>query len=85
MRSASPRGADDLTVRKYLLQAFNLEIGGGLGALAGKVWRVGLMGYSSSAENVLFFLSAISRALSVQGVATDLASGQNAAMSHVGA
>jgi alanine-glyoxylate transaminase/serine-glyoxylate transaminase/serine-pyruvate transaminase len=68
-------------VRSYLLQTFNLEIGAGLGALAGQVWRVGLMGYSSSAENVLFFLSAISRALAIQGCKTDLAAGSEAAMS----
>ena len=49
-----PDGVDDVTVRKYLLQEFNLEIGGGLGSLAGKVWRVGIMGYSSSSENVPF-------------------------------
>jgi alanine-glyoxylate transaminase/serine-glyoxylate transaminase/serine-pyruvate transaminase len=76
-----PDGIEDLKVRQYLLRSFNLEIGGGLGALAGKVWRVGLMGYSSSAENVLFFLSAISRALEVQGYKTDLSSGIGAAMS----
>lgn len=80
-----PEGADDLKTRKYLLATFNLEIGGGLGALAGKVWRVGLMGYSSSAENVLFFLSAISRALAIQGCKTDLAAGTNAAMSSLDA
>ena len=68
-------------MRAYLLQTFNLEIGAGLGALAGQVWRVGLMGYSSSAENVLFFLSAISRALAIQGYKTDLAAGSEAAMS----
>jgi alanine-glyoxylate transaminase/serine-glyoxylate transaminase/serine-pyruvate transaminase len=76
-----PDGIEDLKVRQYLLNAFNLEIGGGLGTLAGKVWRVGLMGYSSSAENVLFFLSAISRALDVQGCKTDLSGGIAAAMS----
>ena len=80
-----PDGVGDVTVRKYLLKEFNLEIGGGLGTLAGKVWRIGLMGYSSSAENVLFFLSAISRALALQGVETHLSDGQNAAMSHLGA
>jgi alanine-glyoxylate transaminase/serine-glyoxylate transaminase/serine-pyruvate transaminase len=80
-----PEGVDDVTVRKYLLQEFNLEIGGGLGNLAGNVWRVGIMGYSSSSENVLFFLSAMSRALAVQGVSTDLSEGVNAAMSHLGA
>jgi alanine-glyoxylate transaminase/serine-glyoxylate transaminase/serine-pyruvate transaminase len=76
-----PDGVDDIKVRGYLLNSFNLEIGGGLGALAGKVWRVGLMGYSSSAENVLFFLSALSRALGVQGFKTDLSGGLAAAMS----
>ena len=76
-----PGGVDEAKVRSYLLQTFNLEIGAGLGALSGQVWRVGLMGYSSSAENVLFFLSAISRALAVQGFKTDLSAGSEAAMS----
>ena len=80
-----PEGVDDVNVRGYLLEKFNLEIGGGLGALKGKVWRVGLMGYSSSAENVLFFLSSLSRALTVQGCKTDLSSGLDAAMSELGA
>jgi alanine-glyoxylate transaminase/serine-glyoxylate transaminase/serine-pyruvate transaminase len=75
-----PHGVDEAKVRSYLLQTFNLEIGAGLGALAGQVWRVGLMGYSSSAENVLFFLSAVSRALAIQGCKTDLAAGSEAAM-----
>jgi alanine-glyoxylate transaminase/serine-glyoxylate transaminase/serine-pyruvate transaminase len=76
-----PEGIDEAKVRRYLLETFNLEIGAGLGALAGQVWRVGLMGYSSSAENVLFFLSAISRALAIQDYKTDLAAGSDAAMS----
>ena len=76
-----PQGVDDVKARSYLLETFDLEIGGGLGALKGKVWRIGQMGYSSSAENVLFFLSAINRALSLQGHQTDLASGTQAAMS----
>jgi alanine-glyoxylate transaminase/serine-glyoxylate transaminase/serine-pyruvate transaminase len=76
-----PDGVDEAGVRGYLLKTFNLEIGAGLGALAGQVWRVGLMGYASSAENVLFFLSAISRALAIQGYKTDLSAGQDAAMS----
>jgi alanine-glyoxylate transaminase/serine-glyoxylate transaminase/serine-pyruvate transaminase len=76
-----PEGIDEAKVRGYLLETFNLEIGAGLGALAGQVWRVGLMGYSSSAENVLFFLSAISRALALQDYKTDLSAGSAAAMS----
>ena len=47
-----PDGIDDATVRKNLLNNHGLEIGAGLGALAGKVWRIGLMGQASSAENV---------------------------------
>jgi alanine-glyoxylate transaminase/serine-glyoxylate transaminase/serine-pyruvate transaminase len=80
-----PEGVDDVKVRGYLLEKFNLEIGGGLGALKGKVWRVGLMGYSSSVENVLFFLSSLSRALAVQGCKSDLSSGLDAAMSELDA
>jgi len=80
-----PEGVDEAGVRGYLLEKFNLEIGSGLGALAGQVWRVGLMGDSSSAENVLFFLSAISRALAVQGCKTDLPAGLEASMSRLNA
>jgi alanine-glyoxylate transaminase/serine-glyoxylate transaminase/serine-pyruvate transaminase len=76
---------EGIELRRYLLETFNLEIGGGLGALKGKVWRVGLMGHSSSAENVLFFLSAISRALAIQGHKTDLAAGTDAAMTELNA
>ena len=46
-------------VRKTLLNDFNLEIGAGLGPLAGKIWRFGLMGYSCKAENVMLCLSAL--------------------------
>jgi len=58
-----PSGVDDASVRSSLLNDFNLEIGAGLGALAGKVWRLGLMGYSSRAENVLLCLSALEAVL----------------------
>jgi alanine-glyoxylate transaminase / serine-glyoxylate transaminase / serine-pyruvate transaminase len=54
-----PEGVDDAAARTKLLSEFNLEIGAGLGALAGKVWRIGLMGYSARAENVDFALKAI--------------------------
>ena len=53
-------------VRKYLLEKFNIEVSGGLAtmpALAGKIWRIGLMGHNSTASNVLFFLSALETAL----------------------
>lgn len=58
-----PEGIDDSEVRTYLLNHFNLEIGAGLGALSGKAWRIGLMGYSASEENVALCLSALQQAL----------------------
>ena len=51
-----PEGLDDMTVRRTLLREYSIEIGGGLGEFAGRVWRVGLMGESSKAENVLALL-----------------------------
>jgi alanine-glyoxylate transaminase/serine-glyoxylate transaminase/serine-pyruvate transaminase len=60
---AIPSGVDDAGVRKALLEEFHLEIGGGLGPLKGKTWRVGLMGESSSEANVLLLLSALERLL----------------------
>ena len=78
-----PEGVDDIKLRRYLLEKFKLDIGGGFGRLAGKVWRVGLMGYSSSADNVLFFIPAISRALALQGYRTDLAAGLDAVLAEL--
>lgn len=75
-----PDGVDDAKLRGYLLETFNLEIGGGLGALKGKIWRVGLMGYASSAERIVFFLTCLGQALAVQGVSTDSKAGVRAAM-----
>jgi alanine-glyoxylate transaminase/serine-glyoxylate transaminase/serine-pyruvate transaminase len=62
-----PEGVNDLKVRKALLDDFGIEIGGGLGALAGKIWRVGLMGHSSTKRNVFIFLSAIQTILKAEG------------------
>ncbi|HXQ21913.1 MAG TPA: aminotransferase class V-fold PLP-dependent enzyme, partial [Candidatus Acidoferrales bacterium] len=58
-----PDGVDDARVRTALLDEFNIEIGGGLGALKGKTWRIGLMGDSSTAANVLLVLRALERVL----------------------
>jgi len=58
-----PDGVDDAGVRSALLSAFNIEIGGGLGPLKGQVWRIGLMGESSTPANVLLVLSALERVL----------------------
>jgi len=62
-----PEGVDDLKTRKALLSGFGIEIGGGLGALAGKVWRVGLMGHSCRPKNVLLFLAAMENVRRGQG------------------
>jgi alanine-glyoxylate transaminase/serine-glyoxylate transaminase/serine-pyruvate transaminase len=64
---AIPEGVDDLKTRKALLNEFGIEIGGGLGALAGKIWRVGLMGHSSTPRNVFLFLSALETVIQAQG------------------
>jgi alanine-glyoxylate transaminase/serine-glyoxylate transaminase/serine-pyruvate transaminase len=58
-----PEGVDDALARGRLLNEYNLEIGAGLGDLAGKVWRIGLMGHSARAENVIFCLSALEAVL----------------------
>jgi alanine-glyoxylate transaminase/serine-glyoxylate transaminase/serine-pyruvate transaminase len=62
-----PDGVDEAAVRRFLLQQFNIEIGAGLGPLAGRIWRVGLMGSGSSSQLILLFLSALERALRAQG------------------
>jgi alanine-glyoxylate transaminase/serine-glyoxylate transaminase/serine-pyruvate transaminase len=54
-----PEGVEDGLVRAQLLGEYHLEIGAGLGAMAGKVWRIGLMGQSCTARNVLFCLGAL--------------------------
>ena len=62
-----PEGVDDAAVRTRLLEEHHLEIGAGLGELAGKVWRLGLMGYSSRIENVTQCLGALDAVLADMG------------------
>jgi len=62
-----PDAVDDATVRRGLLERFGIEIGGGMGAFKGRVWRIGLMGYGSRASNVLLLLSALEQLLAEQG------------------
>ncbi|MCG6969542.1 MAG: alanine--glyoxylate aminotransferase family protein [Gammaproteobacteria bacterium] len=59
-----PAGVDEAQVRKRLLQDYQLEIGAGLGALAGKIWRIGQMGYASNSKNILYCLGALDAVLS---------------------
>src|ERR1700746_734377 len=63
-----PAGADDRKVRMQLLDEFNIEIAGGFGAVKGKIWRVGLMGYCSQKPFVLLFLAALEKCLLDQGL-----------------
>jgi alanine-glyoxylate transaminase / serine-glyoxylate transaminase / serine-pyruvate transaminase len=58
-----PEGADEAGVRKRLLTDFSIEIGAGLGPMKGKIWRVGLMGATSSAANVAKVLEALKSSL----------------------
>lgn len=58
-----PRGIDGKAVSAYLLQNYNIEIAAGLGQLAGKVWRIGLMGFNSRPENVTLLLAALKMAI----------------------
>jgi alanine-glyoxylate transaminase/serine-glyoxylate transaminase/serine-pyruvate transaminase len=62
-----PEGVDETRVRNQLHNEFNIEIAGGLGELRGKIWRIGLMGYSSRRENVLLLLSALECILTDEG------------------
>ncbi|MEQ8788623.1 MAG: alanine--glyoxylate aminotransferase family protein [Pirellulaceae bacterium] len=62
-----PAGIDEAAVRKQLLERFSIEIGSGLGAFKGKVWRIGLMGYGSRQANVLYFLGALEQLLAEAG------------------
>jgi alanine-glyoxylate transaminase/serine-glyoxylate transaminase/serine-pyruvate transaminase len=74
-----PDGVNDTEVRGALLKRHGIEIGGGLGELRGKVWRVGLMGESSTPGNVFLFLSAFGRILREQGFPADLRAARDAA------
>jgi alanine-glyoxylate transaminase/serine-glyoxylate transaminase/serine-pyruvate transaminase len=74
-----PEGVAEAEVRKTLLNEFNLEIGAGLGPLAGKVWRFGLMGYSCKPENVMLCLSALGSVLSDMGLPIEVGVAEAAA------
>jgi alanine-glyoxylate transaminase/serine-glyoxylate transaminase/serine-pyruvate transaminase len=66
-----PEGVDDGAVRQQLLADHNLEIGAGLGDFAGKVWRIGLMGYSARMENIELLLASLAEAMQGQGYDCD--------------
>jgi len=62
-----PEGVEDARIRRRLLDEFSIEIGGGLGPVKGQIWRIGLMGYSSSKQNVLLCLGALETVLREEG------------------
>jgi len=62
-----PEGIDDGRIRARLL-AEDIEIGGGLGPMKGRIWRIGLMGSGSTRENVMIVLDALHRALNAEGL-----------------
>jgi alanine-glyoxylate transaminase/serine-glyoxylate transaminase/serine-pyruvate transaminase len=76
-----PDGVDEAAVRRQLLEEFDIEIGAGLGPLAGRIWRVGLMGSGSTLANVLLFLSALHHALRAAGNVPPTSSAITAAIS----
>jgi len=74
-----PEGVDEALVRRTLLTEFNLEIGAGLGPLAGKIWRFGLMGYSCRPDNVMLCLSALGSVLEDLGMPVHVGDAEAAA------
>ncbi|CAH9017827.1 pyridoxal-phosphate-dependent aminotransferase family protein [Candidatus Nitrosacidococcus sp. I8] len=74
-----PEGIDDAKVRTQLLQQYGIEIGAGLGDMAGKIWRVGLMGHSANLRNVLIFLGALEKILSDLGAKIEVGAATKAA------
>jgi alanine-glyoxylate transaminase / serine-glyoxylate transaminase / serine-pyruvate transaminase len=74
-----PQSVDEALVRRTLLTEYNLEIGAGLGPLAGKIWRFGLMGFSCKPENVLLCLSALESLLADLGLPIEIGQAEVAA------
>ena len=75
-----PAGIEDAKVRMQLLDEFGIEIAGGFGPLKGKLWRVGLMGFTSQRKNVLLFLGALEKVLLDQGFRAPAGAGVGAAV-----
>ncbi len=75
-----PEGVDDAALRTTLLNDYSLEIGAGLGAFAGKVWRIGLMGAACNQRNVMLCLTALENTLLAQGIALEAGKAGQAAL-----
>jgi alanine-glyoxylate transaminase/serine-glyoxylate transaminase/serine-pyruvate transaminase len=74
-----PEGIDDAAVRSQLLRDYNIEISGGLGPIKGKVWRIGVMGYSAQRGNIRLLLSALEDILEEHGHPVEKGSAPHAA------
>jgi alanine-glyoxylate transaminase / serine-glyoxylate transaminase / serine-pyruvate transaminase len=75
-----PAGLEDKKVRSQLLDEFNIEIAGGIGLTKGKIWRIGLMGYSSQKTNVLLLLAALEKVMLDQGFRVPAGAGVSSAI-----
>ncbi len=80
-----PDGVNEAVVRRQLLEQYDMEIGSGLGPFAGKIWRVGLMGASSTRQMVLLFLGALEQVLRANGHAVPPGAGTAAAIEAINA
>jgi alanine-glyoxylate transaminase/serine-glyoxylate transaminase/serine-pyruvate transaminase len=78
-----PDGVDELKIRQKLLNDYNIEIGAGVGALKGKVWRIGLMGYNATAENILLLLTRLEGLLRAEGFKLRKGAGVAAALNEL--
>jgi alanine-glyoxylate transaminase/serine-glyoxylate transaminase/serine-pyruvate transaminase len=74
-----PEGIEDMKLRQGLLQEHNIEVGGGIGAMQGRILRIGLMGVGSTETNVMALLFALETQLRKQGFKTDPGVGLSAA------
>lgn len=75
-----PKNVSDANVRQWLLDNFNIEMGGGQGSLNGKIWRIGLIGLNSNEKNVILILEALTRALKAEGYPVKTEAGVYAAI-----
>ena len=80
-----PEGIDEMTLRRGILQEHNIEVGGGIGVLQGQVWRIGLMGYNATVQNVLGLLYALETELARQGFKVETGAGVAAAVQSLNA
>src|SRR6516225_3301812 len=78
-----PAGVDDVKFRNQLLDEFNIEIAGGIGATKGQIWRLGTMGYCSQKQFILQLVAAMDKALLDQGLRASRGTGRGRALAHL--